>query len=118
MEQNEHGVFKGQVRLTPDEAADMNLLRVATEECWGLQDDDLAWVRVVRRSIDARKIPIVMQLTVEAGGKGVPQPSNEIEEWVWQDVSDAPEVYVIGCGPAGLYAALELYNAGYKAHSY
>ena len=59
MEQNEHGVFKGQVRVTPDEAVDMNLLRVAVEESWGLQDDALVWVRVVRRSIDARKIPVV-----------------------------------------------------------
>ena len=114
MEQNEHGVFKGQVRVTPDEAVDMNLLRVAAEESWGLQDDALAWVRIVRRSIDARKTPVVMQLTVEAGGEGVPEPKSEIEDWVWQDVSNAPEVFIIGSGPAGLYAALELIMQGIK----
>lgn len=114
MEQNEQGVFKGQVRVTPEEAADMNLLRVATEESWGLQDDDLSWVRIVRRSVDARKRPVTMQLTVEAGAEGVPETKSDIEDWIWGDVSNAEEVYVIGSGPAGLYAALELIKQGLK----
>ena len=76
--------------------------------------------RVVKRSVDARQRELKVHLTVLADEAGQPVAKDD-ERWilyeppVFQDVHNAKhEAIIIGCGPAGLFAALTLIEHGIK----
>ena len=117
MEQNDSGVFKGQIRTTPDLALSDRALIDEVESRLSLENGSITWVNVLRRSIDARKKPVMMQLVVEAGNESnISARSEHSADYVKFPVlpDDAPSVLVVGSGPAGLYAALELIVHGIK----
>ena len=62
--------------------------------------------RVVRRSVDARKSPVCYNYTVEVA------PFEKREELSIPPARLKHRPVVIGCGPAGLFAALVLAQAG------
>lgn len=117
MEQNDFGVFKGQIRTTPDTALSATELIADVEAKLGLQNGSITWVNVLKRSIDARKKPVMIQLVVEAGNEGNKAYKSEpqISDIVFPKLPEtAPYALVVGSGPAGLYAALELIRSGVK----
>lgn len=66
---------------------------------------------LVRKSIDARRAPqFILQLDVYKEDEGVLHESG----FQLQNVSLAPEVHIIGMGPAGIFAAMQLIELGYK----
>ena len=76
--------------------------------------------RIVKRSVDARQRELKVHLTVLVDAEGKPVPKDDVrftkyEAPVFQDVHNAQrEVVIIGCGPAGLFAALTLLEHGIK----
>lgn len=69
-------------------------------------------VRILRRSIDARQRNVMVQLTVKVYIDEEP-PTTEYTPIVYHKLSpDAPQAIIVGAGPAGLFAALELIEAG------
>ena len=75
--------------------------------------------RVVKRSVDARQRELKVHLTVLTDDDGKPvakdAPVPLYEPPVFQDVHHAAKsVVIIGCGPAGLFAALTLLEHGIK----
>lgn len=69
------------------------------------------FIRPVKRSIDARSRNVVVHLQVEA----IPKPFNpQVPSFHYPDVSNKPEVVVVGSGPAGLFAALRLIELGFR----
>ncbi|MBO7459156.1 MAG: FAD-dependent monooxygenase [Paludibacteraceae bacterium] len=75
--------------------------------------------RVVKRSVDARQRELKVHLTVLTDDEGKPvakdAPIPLYEPPVFQDVHKAKRsVVIIGCGPAGLFAALTLLEHGIK----
>ena len=68
---------------------------------------------IIRRSVDARKPDIRINLTVQMIDPGE-SPARPDTPQDFRDVSRAREVLIAGSGPAGLFAALALIEAGLK----
>ena len=99
--------------LSPQEAAEDALLRKAVAKEAGVSEQSITEIRIVRRSIDARGRQPKVQLRVEAyiGEKPVYRYENDFR---YDNVSGGREVLIVGAGPAGLFAALRLIEAGLK----
>ena len=98
--------------LSPRQAQDAEFYTSQAARQVGLRREDVALIRVVKRSIDARRAPVKVNLSLEIFEDKEPQPAPI--HFDYPDVSHATEVVVVGSGPAGLFAALRLIEQGYK----
>lgn len=98
--------------MLPVEAADPVLVRQAAAEAAGLSPTKVMGHRVLRRSIDARSRQPRMRLRVVVS-EG-PLEEEAIAPPPLPDVSRAEPVIVVGCGPAGLFAALRCIAHGLR----
>ncbi|HWA36015.1 MAG TPA: FAD-dependent oxidoreductase [Cyclobacteriaceae bacterium] len=101
-----------ELSLTPQQAFDPDLFReVIANELRARRAGDKAF-QMLKRSIDARG----RNITVKIIGEIVPKSNivNELVPRSYPDVSNAQRAVVIGAGPAGLFAALKLIQAGVK----
>lgn len=73
---------------------------------------DAQGIRVIRKSLDARKRPIHFNLLVDVFvAEEVPARDLNFD---FKSVANAPHAVIIGAGPAGLFAALKLIEQGIK----
>jgi hypothetical protein len=102
-----------EIKLLPQDAANELLIREAAATASRLPVQDLEEVRVLRRSLDARGKHPLFQLKVEvySGEKFEGEPALLDQ---FHDVSDGREVIIVGAGPAGYFAALELIEWGLR----
>ncbi|MDE5850064.1 MAG: FAD-binding protein [Muribaculaceae bacterium] len=100
------------LRVSPELASSSQLLAPKVFGASGCKVND--W-KVVRRSIDARKRDIFINLTVRvASGEDREVPSGFVPV-EFPDVSSAKDkVIIVGAGPAGLFAALECIRLGMR----
>ena len=101
-----------EIVLPPVEAADPVLVRQVAEEAAGLAPGSAAIAKVLKRSIDARsRAPrIRLRVLVSMGSiDEIPATPPELK-----DVSKARPVLIVGCGPAGLFAALRCISHGLR----
>ena len=100
------------LQLSPKQAADVELYTSLAARQAGVKRSDVALARVVKRSIDARRAPVKVNLSVELFIDTDEQPAPI--HFDYPDVSHSTEVVVVGSGPAGLFASLRLIELGLK----
>ncbi len=98
--------------LTPKQAADVPYRTALAARKLGVREDEIALVRVVKRSIDARQRQPKVNLSLEIYVDREPQPAPV--HFDYPDVAHRTEVVIVGSGPAGLFAALRLIELGYR----
>jgi len=97
--------------LSPSEASSQEIIIKSAAIKMGIAVDKIKGYKLLKRSIDARKRNIVVRLAVALYDHEVP-PESEIE---YKNVHNAKNrVVIVGCGPAGMFAALRLIELGIK----
>jgi uncharacterized protein len=101
-------------KLLPSEALDEAIIKKYIANTCGKKESAVTGFRLIKKSIDARAKTIWVNLTVTAF-IDEPFTQREIQKFNFKDVSKAgKKVIIIGAGPAGLFAALQLIEKGIK----
>ena len=87
-----------QLRVLPETAANEQRLKEYLIQEKGLNIRDITATRILKRSIDARQRTIFVNLTVRVYLNEMPK-EGEYRETIYNNVSDKPQVVVVGAGP-------------------
>jgi uncharacterized FAD-dependent dehydrogenase len=102
-----------QLVLTPEEAANSDIYTRMFAQNAGVNEKDIVRFQIVSKSIDARRYPVKVNMSVRIY-TDLNDDEYMIEPFAANNVSLAEEVIIVGAGPAGLFAALALIEAGKK----
>ncbi len=101
------------LKIHPDFIFDENHIKQIVRK--QLKQDKFSY-KIIKRSIDARGKQPFYVVKVQVNLHPNPaQPFNSFyEKYIFQNVTNKPEVVIVGLGPAGMFAALECLMQGLK----
>jgi uncharacterized FAD-dependent dehydrogenase len=99
--------------LSPEDASDDIVIKRIIAQQIGINSTEITAIKIIKRSIDARSRNIKISLKVEVYTNEVPSLPNNYKI-NYPDVTNKKPVLIIGAGPAGLFAALQSMENGFK----
>ena len=100
------------LKLLPSEAANEAIIKKLVANTTGNKEASISGFHIIKRSIDARARTVWVNLTVNAF-INEPFHQREVQSFDFKNVQQAKKkVVIIGAGPAGLFAALQLIEDG------
>jgi uncharacterized FAD-dependent dehydrogenase len=102
------------LQVSPEIAADGALLQQYLSKQIMVGVNDIQHVTILKRSIDARQkaIKINLKVVIYLQGELIQEPTISLPDY--PNVTNKQEVIVVGAGPAGLFAALQLIELGLR----
>lgn len=108
-------VAEVEVRMPAQITKEADQVREAIANALVWPIDRLGEFRVLRKNLDARQRVVRAVWTVEAAEQGTPLPEKSLDPVVFDALpNNAPEVHIVGAGPAGLFAALQCISRGMR----
>jgi uncharacterized protein len=102
------------IRLFPAEAVDEKVVKKYIAQAEGIKPSAISGYTILKHSIDARSKQPLINLSLKAF-INEPLQQRELLPFYFKEVQAAKlTVIIIGAGPAGLFAALQLIEAGIK----
>jgi uncharacterized FAD-dependent dehydrogenase len=101
------------IRLLPEHAGNPDRILRKLAQKTGIQEKKIKSYQINRRSIDARGAQVVIQLRITISDDQIESRKGYLMGNL-KHVSGKPEVVIIGAGPAGYFAALELIELGLR----
>ena len=103
-----------QTQVAPEVAHNESLLKDHVAKLFNTSVNEIQKVTVLKRSIDARQKAIKFNIKAAVFFVGEELIEEKIDFPNYQNVSNSQEVIIVGAGPAGLFAALQLIELGLK----
>ena len=100
--------------LPLERSEDESEWRKAAADKLGVPVESIADIRLRKHSIDARQKQIKIQLRLEVSLEGPLPPDPELTPDYRVISSEAKRIVIVGCRPAGMFAALRCIELGYK----
>jgi uncharacterized FAD-dependent dehydrogenase len=99
--------------LTPEQAANEIFIKSLAAKQLVVSEVSISFLKIMKRSVDARSRTIKINLKINVYlNEPAPRAINYAVNY--QHVKNKKEVLVIGAGPAGLFAAIQLIENGFK----
>lgn len=103
-----------QLRVSPAVAANINKIICKSAQVMQINISRIKYAKIIKRSIDARKQTIILNLTVRVYIDEIPNNTTLVSHIDYPNVSEKPNVIIVGAGPAGLFSALKLIELGLR----
>ncbi|NVO02640.1 MAG: FAD-binding protein, partial [Bacteroidetes bacterium] len=101
-----------EIGFSPEQASNPDNFKKSIATFLRINEKEISHFNLVKKSIDARKQNIILRLKFEVFVNESVLPGNQDHFYKHKNVKNAHEVAIIGSGPAGLFAALELIENG------